>query len=221
MVLYSKDWRGTAVVLHPTAGTYMCPWHTWVGNWHRVFSPTLQELQWLLHGRLLPGTRFNTLTLLEHLYDQEPATATERNAVQLFLLLLRSSLSSVAAQKKKNKDKTHTKKKEKNRCFSLKAVREGRTALCEEETSLVSRCLQLWQKQSHPKWLMSRQAGCEEQSTRPFAELAVGIPQGELGCSDKAERGLGVAYRAHCTEGSWCFNRWWFRQGLISRPHTV
>lgn len=42
---------------------------------------------------------------------------------------------------------------------------------------------------------MSRQAGCEEQSTRPVAELAVGIPQGEVGCSDTAERGLGAAYR--------------------------
>lgn len=44
MILHSRDWRWIAVVLHPTAGICMCPWRTWVGNWHRVFSPALQEL---------------------------------------------------------------------------------------------------------------------------------------------------------------------------------
>lgn len=148
-----------------------------------------------MHGRLLPGVCFNALTPLECQYNQKPATATETNAVQLFLLLLRSS--SVAAQKNTGPKKIKKKKGEKKGCFSLKAVGEGRTALCgkEETTSSVFRCLQLWQKQSHPKWLMSRQAGCEEQSTRPVAELAVGIPQGEVGCSDTAERRLGAAYR--------------------------
>lgn len=113
-------------------------------------------------------------------------------------------------------------------CFSLKAAGEGTTALCgkEETTSSLFRCLQLWQKQSVPRWLMSRQAGCEEQSSGCLAELAVGIPQGEVGCSTMAERALGLAHRADCTEGScsswcWCFNHWWLQQGLISRPHTV
>lgn len=53
----------------------------------------------LLCGRFLPGIRFNALTLLECQYNREPATAPERNVVQVFLLLLRSSVSSVAAQK--------------------------------------------------------------------------------------------------------------------------
>lgn len=137
----------------------------------------------LLRGSLLPCIHFNALTLLVRHCSREPATATVRTAVQLFFVLLRSEPIFFCRS-------THTQKK-KERCFPLKEVGGEKPwkALCSEEemTSSVFRCLQQWQLQSHPEWLMSRQAGCEEQSTSPDAELAVGIPQGEGGCCDMAE----------------------------------
>lgn len=103
--------------------------------------------------------------------------------------------SSVTAPEKKGKKKKG--------CFTLKAPGERRKALCskEETTSSVLWCLQQWQQQSHPEWLMSRQGGCVELSSSPVAELAVGSPRERWAAPIRQGTGGGLR-KADCTECS-------------------